>query len=252
VAISHVCMECGLDLARVRAAPDPHYGLPMVTCPRCARACVRWHPSRIGWRGARRVRRAAVGLAAQVVILLGSAAITTIASMSMAVERFTPRTVAQDFMAVLRGDEDLLMSGPLVAAGALLGWAVLVGLWLSATLRHLGAPRAILLWGAGVQVLILASGIVQLAADRADPQPAHAAGTVIAAGGAVVDSSPMHWRSEEALGLWPRVAAAAGLITLLTLAGLPVGMAARTSLDRRRSRRMAKARRRQRLGRARA
>jgi hypothetical protein len=36
VAISHVCMGCGLDLARVRAAPDPHYGLPLVTCPRCA------------------------------------------------------------------------------------------------------------------------------------------------------------------------------------------------------------------------
>ncbi len=245
-------MGCGLDLARVRAAPDPHYGLPMVTCPRCARACVRWHPSRIGWRGQRRTRWAAAGLGAQVAVLLGSAAITTMASISMAAERFTPRVVAEDFMAVLRGDEDMLMSGPLVAAGALLGWGVLVGTWLSATLRHLGVPCAVLLWGALVQVLILASGIVQLAADRADPQVAQAAGTVIAAGGAVVDSSPMYWRSEEVLDLWPRVAAAAGLITLLTLAGLPLGMAARTSLDRRRSRRTAKARRRRRLGRARA
>ncbi len=233
MAISHVCMGCGLDLARVRAAPEPHYGLPLVTCPRCAGACVRRHPSRIGWRGARRLRRAAAGLAAQVAILLGSAAITTIASISMAVERFTPRTVAQDFMAVLRGDEDLLMSGPLVAAVALLGWAVLVGLWLSATLRHLGVPRAILLWGAVVQALILATGIVQLAFDRADTLVAHAPGTMI-------------------LELWPRIAASAGLITLLTPAGVPLGMAMRTSLDRRRARRMAKARRRQRLGRAHA
>ncbi|MDQ7013330.1 MAG: hypothetical protein Q9O74_05460 [Planctomycetota bacterium] len=41
MARSHICMGCGKELARLRAPPDPHYGLPVVVCPGCGLACVR-------------------------------------------------------------------------------------------------------------------------------------------------------------------------------------------------------------------
>lgn len=49
--ISHTCPTCLTELARVRALPDPHYGLPVVVCPGCGRAVVRTkHPDRVFWR----------------------------------------------------------------------------------------------------------------------------------------------------------------------------------------------------------
>ena len=44
MAISHVCLSCGLDLARVRALLEPHYALPVVVCPDCGWATVRRAP----------------------------------------------------------------------------------------------------------------------------------------------------------------------------------------------------------------
>lgn len=55
MAISHVCLSCGLDLARIRAAREPHYGLMLVRCPGCATASVRRrHPLVELWRSFRR------------------------------------------------------------------------------------------------------------------------------------------------------------------------------------------------------
>ena len=48
MAISHVCLSCGLDLARVRAVLESHYALPVVVCPDCGWAAVRNKPR--GWR----------------------------------------------------------------------------------------------------------------------------------------------------------------------------------------------------------
>jgi len=55
---SHICPSCLTELARIRAVPDPHYGLAVVVCPECSLACVRTkHPDRAFWRGVgRRVR----------------------------------------------------------------------------------------------------------------------------------------------------------------------------------------------------
>ncbi|MDF1809030.1 MAG: hypothetical protein P1U42_04975 [Phycisphaerales bacterium] len=48
---SHICPTCLVELARIRAVPDPHYGLPVVVCPGCNAACVRTkHPDREFWR----------------------------------------------------------------------------------------------------------------------------------------------------------------------------------------------------------
>jgi hypothetical protein len=56
VAIVHLCPQCGLDLARVRARREPHYGFMIVTCPGCLRVAVRRpHPLRRFWRGLRRL-----------------------------------------------------------------------------------------------------------------------------------------------------------------------------------------------------
>ncbi|MEM8757009.1 MAG: hypothetical protein AAGF47_04420 [Planctomycetota bacterium] len=54
---SHPCTGCGLDVRTVAAPPDPHYGLPVVVCPRCGAASVR-RRSRLRPRDAvlRRVR----------------------------------------------------------------------------------------------------------------------------------------------------------------------------------------------------
>ncbi len=46
MAISHVCLSCGLDLARVRARLEPRYALPIVVCPDCGWAAVRRKPRR--------------------------------------------------------------------------------------------------------------------------------------------------------------------------------------------------------------
>lgn len=41
MAVSHICLSCGLDLARVRAVTEPQYGLPVVVCPECSTGVVR-------------------------------------------------------------------------------------------------------------------------------------------------------------------------------------------------------------------
>lgn len=59
MAIAHLCIQCGFDLARIRAQRDPHYHLPLVVCPRCAHACVRrMHPLQRAWRTFLRMDRA--------------------------------------------------------------------------------------------------------------------------------------------------------------------------------------------------
>lgn len=62
---SHICPSCLVELARIRAVPDPHYGLPVVVCPGCKTACVRTkHPDRVFWRSYHRTNiaiRLAIG-----------------------------------------------------------------------------------------------------------------------------------------------------------------------------------------------
>ena len=52
---SHICPSCLMELSTVRALADPHYGLPVVVCPRCSLACVRTkHPDQAFWQRFRR------------------------------------------------------------------------------------------------------------------------------------------------------------------------------------------------------
>ena len=61
--VSHTCPSCCFELGSVRAAPDPHYGLGVVVCPRCTYAVVRTrHPDRVFWQSVRKTRNSLVRL----------------------------------------------------------------------------------------------------------------------------------------------------------------------------------------------
>lgn len=52
----HVCIQCGEDLSRLRVKREPHYGLPVITCPSCGVVVVRReHPLRAWWKRAMRM-----------------------------------------------------------------------------------------------------------------------------------------------------------------------------------------------------
>lgn len=56
---SQTCPSCLTELGRIRAVPDPHYGLPIVVCPTCTIASVRTkHQDIEFWRGIRRIHSA--------------------------------------------------------------------------------------------------------------------------------------------------------------------------------------------------
>jgi hypothetical protein len=84
MAIAHVCIQCGWDLARVRPTLEPRYRLPLVICPRCARACVRReHPLRSGWWRLVRVDAALRVLTLQVLCIGLVGALSTAATLGV-------------------------------------------------------------------------------------------------------------------------------------------------------------------------
>ena len=71
---SHICPSCLTELARIRAVPDEHYGLPVVVCPGCKLACVRTrHPDQQFWRVYHRNRLAIGAVIGRVIftVILG-------------------------------------------------------------------------------------------------------------------------------------------------------------------------------------
>ncbi|MCZ6851559.1 MAG: hypothetical protein O7F17_07955, partial [Planctomycetota bacterium] len=77
MAIAHVCMQCGMALTRLRPSRDPHYRLPMVTCPTCGQASVRRrHPIQQRWRAFTRAQTSVCALLLQILFLVALAAAT--------------------------------------------------------------------------------------------------------------------------------------------------------------------------------
>ena len=75
MAISHLCISCGFDLARVRVRPDPFYALPIVICPDCGDTAVRRrHPMQQAWRTVLRLKTSLIALAFQLAMLIGGGA----------------------------------------------------------------------------------------------------------------------------------------------------------------------------------
>ena len=70
MAIAHVCLGCGADLARTHVIRDPHYRLPIVICPDCGEACVRRvDPILQRWRAFQPIALALCALFVQVLIV---------------------------------------------------------------------------------------------------------------------------------------------------------------------------------------
>jgi hypothetical protein len=125
MAISHLCMACGLDLARVRTRLDPYYALPMVLCPDCGEATVRRrHPSLGGWQTLLRLKTSLAALALQLALLAG------FLSAVVAVCVLVGDSWVRGNLAVSQRDELILAA---LAFGAL---PLALGAWLTAGLGH--------------------------------------------------------------------------------------------------------------------
>jgi hypothetical protein len=160
MAISHICLGCGIDLARVRPAWGAPYALPLVICPGCGRAAVRrLDPLVAGWRQGRRIVLAVTILLVQIGAALLLLVATTEVSATMSEDLARHRIIRTSWLEITRGFRTWMFRGGwvvLAAAGVL---AVAAGVWLGATLRHLRARSILLGWTLAILVMFL---LVQL------------------------------------------------------------------------------------------
>lgn len=150
MAIAHVCMECGWDLARVRVRQDPHYGLPLVICPRCTTACVRRrHPLWNGFDTLRRVDCVLTLLALQfgfIALFSFLTLLSTFALMMLLIE--VPEFRADDV--------------PWILMMALLMLPIALGAWLTVAFHHHARWRVWLGWHLFMLLPIAVLGAVLL------------------------------------------------------------------------------------------
>jgi len=159
VAISHVCMSCGFDLARVEPATDPELNVPLVLCPTCGGASVRRrHPIIKFWRTARRADTALSIMFVQLVA--ASLLVASLAGMAYGLARIaaddgvsTPAFLIGAFAE--RGEETRHGNriirhdgGRDVAVATALAISAIAGVWLTATLGHLRLWKRWVGWSA--------------------------------------------------------------------------------------------------------
>lgn len=153
--MSHICLSCGRDLARVRALIEPHYGLPVVVCPDCGCAVVRRrHPIIVRWRRFRRLRRSVLALAWRVVALAAALGIVTPFILQLAF--YLWRVGIRGPLAIWKG----VTGFDATDRRALVGWiesnqdeffgvlaaSLMVGVVLRLALSHLGLGNALMVW----------------------------------------------------------------------------------------------------------
>lgn len=80
--LPHHCISCGTDLSWIRAAPDPHYGLPVVVCPSCLLACTRRKPPTKA-----AIRRFRLAIRTGLVLLVELVMLALLAGMSVTILR---------------------------------------------------------------------------------------------------------------------------------------------------------------------
>lgn len=154
MAISHLCTTCGLDLARVRAAVDPHYGLPLVCCPRCRHYQFRRkYPILRRWKQARRILNSFFHLTLRAIIIIE----LTFVGQNL------NRTFVRDFSRAVTSLRNLIAgTGDRLPNSYLLddltfvfSWislSLLGGAFVAGALHHWKRPLA---WGAWLTFLIL-------------------------------------------------------------------------------------------------
>jgi hypothetical protein len=145
MAIAHVCIGCGSDLARLRPRREPHYGLNLVTCPGCGLASVRRrHPVWSGWRRGRRAGVSIVVLAARLIITLFLSALNVFAALGLL---------------ALYNDMQRGGSAPPGYAAffvLMLGLLALVtGVWLTAGFEHIARWKVVIGWLAWMALILV-------------------------------------------------------------------------------------------------
>jgi hypothetical protein len=154
MAIAHICLACGWDLARVRVQTEPHYGLPIVICPRCDAVSVRRvHPIWKTWKTLRRIDWALTVLLAQIVLALGLTAANLVGAVSLAaaLHRLIGTGAGRDIWW-------FLLVPTLVIAP-------ITGAWLTAGFSHLKANRVWLGWVMWLLIVSFGALVVALAVD---------------------------------------------------------------------------------------
>lgn len=186
MAISHVCMACGEDLAGIRPGPEPHYGLCVVACPECARPSVRGRDEVRDWWRAARMRVGAVLLLAAHAAVLGSLGmIASIGSLMVGTEAVRGRVPRpKDWVGIAM----LLGIVPMVA-----------GIWLGLTM-----PRRRVLMRTGVWVAASLTPLVVVVGFQGYQAIVH------------------RWYDSEWIHPWPHEMGAIGIRPYLAWAGLVV------------------------------
>src|SRR5262249_31403891 len=144
MALAHICLGCGLDLARQHPRKEPHYGLPLVVCPRCATACVRRrHPIVVRWRQFRRVDWA---LSILVVKMLWALATITATGFTMFGALMLMARWPQIEHEFTSGWKSHLFALGMAAAWAFVILPCIIGAWITAGLGHLTRRQAWIGW----------------------------------------------------------------------------------------------------------
>lgn len=147
--IAHICRECGLGLGRIRPQRDPHYGLPLVTCPVCGWACVRRKsPASVAWHTF--LRRSLV-----------SFLIVTKFSISLLLLLFMTATIGS----IYTGEFSFSHAGRfrgywLILSILLILQPVTVGTWLTSAFNHLPRWKVFASWGGLVALILVIVSIV--------------------------------------------------------------------------------------------
>ena len=139
MSIAHICLGCGADLARIHVIRDPHYRLPIVTCPGCGEVCVRRvDPILQRWRTFQPAAAALCILLVQVLIVLSLAPATALVI-----------DVVPDILPVpISGNVfDLLYDQSIAAMVVGVTLPVLTGIWMTTGLGHWRPWLARAVWG---------------------------------------------------------------------------------------------------------
>ncbi|MEM9373656.1 MAG: hypothetical protein AAGA55_08420 [Planctomycetota bacterium] len=137
----HACHSCGYPLSARRPGPDPHYNLPVVTCPECATSVVRRRdPGVLGFRTAWKTGRALL------YVLIQSLMAFLLSFMAAVMMNNIARTAREEYLsnplAVFITQPELLRQdqiGPQlgVLSVVLLFVGILTGAWIRSALNHL-------------------------------------------------------------------------------------------------------------------
>jgi hypothetical protein len=166
MAIAHVCLNCGRDLARVHPQREPHYGLALVTCPNCATACVRReHPVWRGWKNGRRSVFAIGVLAARLFI-------SALLSLLNVLAIFMSLFLWAELQRVDRGGtpQRIPPQAAIFLAFAYGLLAPLTGVWLTAGFEHIARWKMWIAWLGWMTLILLVISLHGPLSDEIDPR----------------------------------------------------------------------------------